>query len=82
MNLRAYTKTTTQSGLAAKLKVTPAVIHQWITGFRLVPVPRALEIERITHGKVSCEELRPDLKWARLPDGTPVIVPGKRRKAA
>lgn len=82
MDLIAYTKTNTQSRLAAKLRVTPAVISQWIAGVRPVPVPRALEIERITHGRVTCEELRPDLKWHRLPDGTAVIVPGKRKAAA
>lgn len=85
MDLTTYTKEHTQSALAAKLKVTPAVISQWLTGHRPVPIRRALEIERITNGSVTCEELRPDLRWARLPNGTPVIVPimpGKRRAAA
>jgi DNA-binding transcriptional regulator YdaS (Cro superfamily) len=33
-----------------------------------VPAERCPALERAVHGKVPCEELRPDLRWFRVPD--------------
>lgn len=56
----------TASGLARALGVKPPSVSQWITGKRPVPAERCPDIERITGGKVTCEELRPDVDWAYL----------------
>lgn len=54
-----------QRELARQLGVTPGRVAQWITGDRVVAdyCPR---IERLTGGRVRCEDLRPDIDWAYL----------------
>ncbi len=52
--------------LANGLGVTPGAISQWISGLRSVPAERCPDIERLTHGAVRCEELRPDIPWGVL----------------
>lgn len=42
-----------------------ALISAWKTGARPVPIPRCIEIEQVTEGIVTCEELRPDFNWMR-----------------
>ena len=34
------------------------------------PSDRCPVIERATNGRVTCEELRPDVRWQRVPDPT------------
>lgn len=49
-----------QSALARILQVTPQAVQHWCAkGF--VPAERVVEIERATSGKVTRQELRPDL---------------------
>jgi DNA-binding transcriptional regulator YdaS (Cro superfamily) len=48
--------------LARLLGITPAAISQWVR----VPYRRALQIEARTAGRVTREELRPDLFGAPL----------------
>ena len=55
-----------QSALARALGVTPPTVNEWIKAKRPVPAERCPTIERITHGAVRCEELRPDVDWAFL----------------
>lgn len=57
-----------QKSLADAVGVTPATVNQWVSGKRPVPSERCIDIERITAGAVTCEELRPDLaeRWAYL----------------
>lgn len=57
-----------QARLAAALAVTPAAVHQWVSGIRRVPTERCADIEKATAGVVTCEELRPDKLdyWAFL----------------
>jgi DNA-binding transcriptional regulator YdaS (Cro superfamily) len=62
--------------LAEQLGVTRAAIWQWRLPNRKVPAEYCPSIERITHGAVTCEELRPDVEWAYLRS------PRKRRAAA
>ena len=71
----------TQSALAGLLDVTQPTISEWLRGERPIPADRCTEIEQATHGAVTCEELRSDVQWARIPDkswpwhkkGRPVI---------
>ena len=53
-----------QSEIARQLGVKPQAVQQWFK--RKTPIIRCPEIERITEGKVTCEELRPDVNWAIL----------------
>lgn len=61
-----------QAGLAKAIDVAPAIVHQWRSGARPVPVQHCLAIERATSGAVTRRDLRPDdwhLIWPEL--GTP-----------
>lgn len=49
----------TQAEFAEKLQVKPMAISQWKK--RGVPAERCREIERVTEGKVTRAELRPDI---------------------
>ena len=53
--------------LARLLDISPSAISQWVR----VPYRRALQIEARTAGRVTREELRPDLFRAALPPETP-----------
>lgn len=53
-----------QSGLAKHFGIRPWAVAKWRKSG--VPAERCLEIERITEGKVTCEELRPDVNWGVL----------------
>ncbi|MFQ6876513.1 MAG: transcriptional regulator [Haemophilus parainfluenzae] len=53
-----------QSEIAKKLGVTPQAVQQWFK--RKTPIIRCPEIEKFTEGKVTCEELRPDVNWKVL----------------
>lgn len=53
-----------QSEIARQLGVKPQAVQQWFK--RKTPIIRCPEIERITDGKVTCEELRPDVNWGVL----------------
>lgn len=55
-----------QALMARYLGVSPPTINQWVSGVRPIPAERCLEIEKITKGVVTCEELRPDVDWAYL----------------
>lgn len=57
-----------QAKLATVLDLTPPVINQWLKGTRPMPPDRCPAIERATEGCVTCEELRPDVRWQRVPD--------------
>jgi DNA-binding transcriptional regulator YdaS (Cro superfamily) len=70
MDLKIYVGTEhgAQTRLGRQLGCQPQLIYQWVNGVRPVPVGRCSAIERATDGAVSCEELRPDVRWGRLPD--------------
>lgn len=61
------------SKLATELRVTPTTISEWAGGKKPIPAERCTEIERCTKGKVTCEDLRPDLAehWAYLSSRRP-----------
>ena len=52
--------------LADALSVQPPTVSEWVTGRRPVPPLRCPAIQRATKGKVTCEDLRPDVDWAYL----------------
>lgn len=55
-----------QARLAQVLDVTPPTVNQWVGGTRPVPATQCPAIERATG--VTVEELRPDVRWHRVPD--------------
>lgn len=57
-----------QAAMAAALGVRQPTVSEWLRGERPVPEERCVAIERATEGKVTCEELRPDVTWHRVPD--------------
>jgi len=65
---RAISAMAGQSRLASAIGVTPPAIAEWRKGDRPVPSERCVQIERATNGAATCEELRPDVRWHRIPD--------------
>lgn len=63
---RAAAKLGSIAALARHLGVAPPSVHQWASGARQIPAERCPQIERVTQGEVTCEELRPDVDWAYL----------------
>lgn len=57
--------------LAAALGVTKGALPQWKGEGRRVPAEHCPVIERLTGGRVRCEELRPDMDWGVLREQMP-----------
>jgi DNA-binding transcriptional regulator YdaS (Cro superfamily) len=57
-----------QQALATALGVTRAAVSQWKDPDRRVPAEHCLVIQRLTGGKVTCQQLRPDMEWGVLRD--------------
>lgn len=53
------------SALAGLLGISPATVAQWRNGSRPVPVILCVDIERVTNGAVTRQQLRPD-DWIRI----------------
>lgn len=47
--------------IADKVGVSSETVRAWSTGIRRPRLEHAIEIEQLTEGKVSLDELRPDL---------------------
>lgn len=69
-----------QTSLASALGIKPPTVSEWCSGIKRVPVERCAVVESFSGGAVTCETLRPDVAWARIPDaswphpaGRPVI---------
>jgi DNA-binding transcriptional regulator YdaS (Cro superfamily) len=54
--------------VAAAIGVNEQYLYQCLTRRRPTPPERCPAIERATSGKVTCEELRPDVRWHRVAD--------------
>lgn len=71
MNIRTYLDGAPR-GAAAKLAqdagLHPVTVSQLASGVRAATPGACLAIERATDGAVTCEELRPDLRWVCVPD--------------
>lgn len=57
---------TTLTDLAQKLGVSKGAVGQWKEIGRVVPAEHCPVIERLTEGRVRCEELNPKVDWAYL----------------
>lgn len=49
--------------LADALQVQPPSLHQWLYEKRPIPVERCIDIERVTDGAVTVEEILPLVPW-------------------
>lgn len=54
------------SQLAAGLGVSPVLVSQWANKKRPPPAARCPDIEKLTGGLVTCEELQPEVDWGYL----------------
>lgn len=54
--------------VAAAVGLHEQYLYQCTAGHRKLPAEHAPSIERATAGRVTCEELRPDVHWQRVPD--------------
>lgn len=63
MKLRDYLKQEriSQSEFARRLGVSQGMVWQWLNAKRQIAGEKVLPIEKVTAGKVSRHELRPDL---------------------
>lgn len=59
-----------RSELAAHFKVSKAAVSQWFGKGGKPPPDRCPAIERVTEGRVTVDQLRPDVRWARIADPT------------
>jgi DNA-binding transcriptional regulator YdaS (Cro superfamily) len=57
-----------QKQLALAMGVSPSAVNQFLSGLRELPRDRCPAIEHATNGVVVCEDLRPDVRWQRVPD--------------
>lgn len=55
--------------LADQLGVTKSAVHQWKSSGRQVPPEHCPDIERLTKGAVTCEELNEKVDWAFVRGG-------------
>jgi DNA-binding transcriptional regulator YdaS (Cro superfamily) len=65
-----------QTALAKHIGVSPQAVQQWVQR-NIIPAEHCPVIERLTDGKVRCEDLNPEIDWAFLrttckPELTPV----------
>jgi DNA-binding transcriptional regulator YdaS (Cro superfamily) len=58
----------TSAAIARAIGVHAVTLSQWVNGVKPVPADRCPAIERETRGGVTCEMLRPDVDWVRIPD--------------
>ncbi|WP_076412035.1 transcriptional regulator [Achromobacter xylosoxidans] len=68
MNLNEYftrDEAISAAALGRCVGVSPALVYQWRTGRRPVPVEHCADIERVTNGVVSRRDLRP-CDWQRI----------------
>ena len=68
MDLKTYLKqdgAIRASVLARQVGVSPALVYQWRTAKRPVPIEHCAAIEHATSGEVSRRDLRPD-DWQRI----------------
>jgi DNA-binding transcriptional regulator YdaS (Cro superfamily) len=73
MDLKTYVQELprgTMGEFAEKARVLRVLLSQWTADEnpRQVPVDRCPDIERASDGVVTCEEMRPDVRWHRVAD--------------
>ncbi|MGL4526326.1 MAG: Cro/CI family transcriptional regulator [Aestuariivirga sp.] len=65
------------AAVARALGVSESLVMQWARG-KPAPHERCPQIEQATQGAVTCEEMRADLSWMRVPDESWPWHPGGR----
>lgn len=53
--------------VAVFLGVDVGLVSKWVSGKREIPVARALQLERLTSGRVRADVMRPDVDFTRWP---------------
>ena len=53
---------------ARELGLNEQYLYQCLTGRRTAPIERCPGIERALQGAATVEQLRPDVRWVRVPD--------------
>lgn len=69
MDLHEYLKThgpSARNKLAAALGTHVQQITNFAYGYRRPNIPSAIQINRLTGGVVTLEELRPDIDWSQM----------------
>lgn len=69
MQLKEYFQDSKRGEMARLIRamnIAQPIVSLWVSGKRRVPAERCPEIEKFTEGKVTCEELRPDVNWKVL----------------
>lgn len=56
-----------QGRLARRIGARQQEVWNWLNG-RQIPGHRCPSIERAVQAQVTCEDLRPDIRWHRVPD--------------
>jgi hypothetical protein len=54
--------------VSRSLGISKAAVSQWFAEGSRPPADRCPDIERAMAGKATCEQLRPDVRWQRVPD--------------
>jgi len=57
-----------RKAIASASGVDEQYLYQCLTGRRKMPALRCPEIELASAGRVTCEQLRPDVMWVRVED--------------
>ena len=58
-----------QTATAKAVGATQQEVQKWVNNIPpRAPAPRCPAIERALDARVLCEELRPDVRWERVPD--------------
>jgi len=72
MTLSDYLKESglTQMSFARQLGVAQGTVAFWLHN-KPPTIERCIQIEKLTAGKVRCEDLRPDVDWAYLRRSAP-----------
>ena len=73
MDLKTYLSKNRAVDLAKAINVPPALLSQWRTLARPVPIEKAVAIEQATNGLVTRKDLRPD-DWRSI---WPELAKGK-----
>lgn len=61
----------TNAAIARHFGLTPWATSKWRNG---PPMERCPDLEKLTQGKVRCEEFRPDIDWAYLRARAPEAI--------
>lgn len=60
--------TAERQAIAVAVGLHEQYLYQCLTRRRVLPVEHAPGIERASQGRATCEGLRPDVLWVRVPD--------------